>query len=776
MSNEMEDDMTTTVENGTVPASDTAPADAAAETRETGVDTDAAAGTEGATEDTGASDETDAANEAGTSDHGKKREPRWKSYHYSSKYKKFWAIYWGVTLALTIWFSKAIILGDTGLERAADSKGPVILVLTFIAVLASAGIAAFILKPMVEKDTAHVKTDRKGREKIKNKSYQMKPYHLLIMLAVDIYCFWIMEYVNNPDFSLMQFKYMVMNVAGIFIINMILLLWLNSMNRAAVVTLLTWTSFAIAFYLVYTFRGEPMQAIDFFSIWTATTVIGNYTTTMTRGLSLDIIFALCILGIFLNMRHYVVFKKGLIRKILMRVVVAIFMVAMVPFYLEVNWNGAAGIVTDLFAPYKTYKEVGTTVGFFCVAKYMRLTPPDGYSVSETTKIAEEASKDQDPNTTTDVKPVNIICIMNESWGDYEYGGNFTTNKPIMPFYDSLTENTIKGHNMVCIIGGGTAKTEYEFLTGNSVKRFPAMVPYVSYFTHSQYSLVSTLKSQGYTCYAMHPYKGSNWNRPTAYKLLGFDHFYTIDDFDTANATYYHSHISDQTNYEKIIDMVNNKKNKDDPLFLFDITMQNHGGYSADDVDRTITVDGLDDYMQNKDDLAVVERYLSLVNLSDQALEYLIDYFKDYDEPTIICMWGDHCPSMPDDFYRYIAGDSLENLPLEEKQKFYSTPFFIWANYDIPEEQDVVTSTNYLSTMLLEQTGLQMTDYNYYLKNLQKDIPALNHFGYLGTDGQYYTWENGSQDVLQNEWNYECLQYNELAEMRKRLKWFFTLDG
>ncbi|MEE8886639.1 MAG: LTA synthase family protein [Eubacteriales bacterium] len=696
----------------------------------------------------------------------KKRVAPWKTYQYSKKYKIFWSIYWGITLILTLCFSKAI-LGGNDAESAGitTSTGPVFLAVAIIAVFVSAFVSCFILRP-----------SKPVGENGKLGTYQMKPYHLLLALATSIYCFWILEYVNNPDLSEMEFKYMVMNVAGIFIMMMIMTCWLNSLSRGMSAILMIWTSFAIAFYLVYTFRGEPLQFIDFYSLWTATTVVGNYSTPLTRGLAIDIVFCLDILGIFLNMRNYVIFRKGVIKKILLRVGVFVFMLAMYPFYLNVNWNGAAGIVTDLFAPYKTYKEVGTTVGFFCVAKYMRLTPPDGYSASETEEIANQAVEEERENDTTDVKPVNIICIMNEAWGDYEYGGDFTTNQEIMPFYNSLTENTIKGHTMVCIIGGGTAKTEYEFLTGNSVKRFPAMVPYVSYFTHSQYSLVSTLKSQGYEAIAFHPYKASNWNRPTAYRLLGFDDFISEEDLDTSDMTYIHSHISDMSDYQYVIDMVNNKENEDDPLFIFNVTMQNHGGYSADDVDPYITVDGLEDTNITDDELLTVERYLTLMNQTDQALEYLINYFEDYDEPTIICMFGDHYPTMPDAFYRYIAGDSLDDLPLEEKEKFYSTPFLIWANYDIPEAQDVVTSTNYLSTILLEETGLEMTHYNYYLKDLQAEIPALNHFGYLGTDGEYHYWSDADDNTLKYEWEYECLQYNELAETRKRLTWFFSLDG
>lgn len=174
-------------------------------------------------------------------------------------------------------------------------------------------------------------------------------------------------------------------------------------------------------------------------------------------------------------------------------------------------------------------------------------------------------------------PVNIIAIMNESWFDYRTIGDPQTSEDYMPFLDSLTDNIIKGHTLTCTKGGGTAKTEYEFLTGNSCKRFPGMVPYVSYFTHSQYSIVTTLSDQGYRTVAMHPNKATNWKRTTAYRFLDFDEFIAIDQFPS-DAERYRNMISDQANYEEIV-RVYEEKEKGEPLFLFDITMQNHSGYT-----------------------------------------------------------------------------------------------------------------------------------------------------------------------------------------------------
>ena len=78
--------------------------------------------------------------------------------------------------------------------------------------------------------------------------------------------------------------------------------------------------------------------------------------------------------------------------------------------------------------------------------------------------------------------------------------------------------------------------------------------------------------------------------------------------------------------------------------------------------------------------------------------------------------------------------------------------------------------------MLEQTGLAMTPYNYFLKNQMKTMPALNHMGYMDASGKFHSWSTGQSGALTQEWNYECLQYNNLAEQRKRIDWFFTVNA
>ena len=69
-----------------------------------------------------------------------------------------------------------------------------------------------------------------------------------------------------------------------------------------------------------------------------------------------------------------------------------------------------------------------------------------------------------------------------------------------------------------------------------------------------------------------------------------------------------------------------------------MTIQNHGGYEDEDYETTVQVNEVPgEYPQ-------AEQYLSLTKKSDEALEYLIDYFSQQEEPVVILFFGDHWPN------------------------------------------------------------------------------------------------------------------------------------
>jgi phosphoglycerol transferase MdoB-like AlkP superfamily enzyme len=200
-------------------------------------------------------------------------------------------------------------------------------------------------------------------------------------------------------------------------------------------------------------------------------------------------------------------------------------------------------------------------------------------------------------------------------------------------------------------------------------------------------------------------------------------------------------------------------------------MQNHGGYDYNYFNSAVHVQGYDGGFKHE-----IEQYETLISLSDEALSYLIDYFSMSDEKTLIVFFGDHQPAMDDDFLEYCFGKKMEDLTFNEQQMQYLSKFMIWANYDIPEKEDMILSSNYLSSYMLTLTGLSPAPYNNYLNDMRKSVPAMNAYGYLGKDGviRKHSGPDSDEKIDQKVEEYKCLIYDELTQGKDRNEAFYGL--
>lgn len=103
-----------------------------------------------------------------------------------------------------------------------------------------------------------------------------------------------------------------------------------------------------------------------------------------------------------------------------------------------------------------------------------------------------------------------------------------------------------------------------------------------------------------------------------------------------------------------------------------------------------------------------EQYIALAQASDDALEELIGYYSQVEEPTLIVFFGDHQPPLKNAFYEELYGKKLSERTTAEVLQQYAVPFFLWANYDIPEQNGVILSPNYLGVLTAQTAGLPLT--------------------------------------------------------------------
>ena len=275
------------------------------------------------------------------------------------------------------------------------------------------------------------------------------------------------------------------------------------------------------------------------------------------------------------------------------------------------------------------------------------------------------------------------------------------------------------------------------------------VPYQQYLKKEQESLASHLKSLGYRTIAMHPYNSTGWDRNKVYPLLGFDEMYFIRDYKSPEKI--RKYVSDRACYDKIIELYE-EKTDDAPFFVFNVTMQNHSSYSEefDNFTPDIEVAGSES--------APLNNYLSLIKISDEAVEYLIDYFSEADEDTVIIFFGDHQPanSVVSSIWK-LNGKSTATLSDEDESNRYKVPFFIWSNFNSGTRTDMETSANFLASTVLEISGLPLYDYSAYLKNLSNKYPVVTSIRAENADGKSTALEDRRDELN----NYAILQYDRL---------------
>ena len=322
-------------------------------------------------------------------------------------------------------------------------------------------------------------------------------------------------------------------------------------------------------HYVMLFRGTPVMLSDVFSIGTAANVAQGYSApvelSVLRGVSTAVLY--CVL-VCLMQRRWKLFDRWYVRRGCSLIVVAL------AAYVVHYGLGITGTGINFWASSRSYSEF---YYFLRCAGRSIVRAPEGYSADGLQTLAEDYKGEQGTKTP------NIIVIMNESFSDLGIVGNFETNEDYMPFVHSMQKgqkNTITGNLLVSTFGGGTANTEFEFLAGDTMAFLPfGCSPYQMYVKSEMPSLVGALEAQNYQTVAMHPYLSTSWNRPQVYQSFGFDEQCYEDSFPS-DVERVRGRVSDSASYKKIIELYENKP-KGQPFFLFDVTMQNHGGYERE---------------------------------------------------------------------------------------------------------------------------------------------------------------------------------------------------
>lgn len=523
---------------------------------------------------------------------------------------------------------------------------------------------------------------------------------------------------------------------------------------AAIIAAIVLTGLGVISFYTSSFRGRALAPDDLLSARTAMNVMGEYTFTFPIRMKQALLILAAAVFLLSGIKNEGSGKLWLQRVLALLATLAVCL----------HLHFALGDVKVRHWANEGPSYTGFILNFAAQIQQMVIVPPENYS--EATMAAFEQ---QYPGREAQgEKADHIIVIMNEAFSDLRVLGDFETDNNPMYLFDELEENTVKGYALASVLGGNTANSEYEFLTGNSLGFLaPSAMPFQQYVKDDIYTLERYLAKLGYASMFTHPEKGENWLRDTVYPKLGFDESIFKDAYEDSKKL--RIHTSDEGLYDKLIEEYESRIDSGSQ-FIFAVTMQNHGPYklwdeNIEDEDRVHLI-GMED--------AEAEQYFSCIHASSRAFEKLLGYFEQREENVAILMYGDHQPSFWGSYIDQLRGPVGEGL--EDMMPNYYIPFIIWTNYDIEEQQVELTSINFLSNYLLEAAGLPLSPYNQFLSDVQQCVPAMNAYGYWSNArGGFADYSQAEGEEKEAIHAYEMLQYNAMFDEKGRSEHFFPAD-
>lgn len=517
-------------------------------------------------------------------------------------------------------------------------------------------------------------------------------------------------------------------------------------------------------YFVISFRERPIMIWDVLAFRTAMTVSSNYRFTITPRL----VFTFCaaaLTGAVVFLRPMTWEKRTVKRRTAgLAWLAACFVYGGVLF----GWlSPAFGLEVPMWDPIVSFEKEGYLLSTLLSFRSVVPLKPAGYTEEEAVSLAKE-SREADPET---IQPVNVICIMNESFSDLRlYNGlngerSFETDQTFLDFFDSLTENVQKGNLYVPVFGAMTANSEYEFLTGRSCAFVPqGSIPFQFFTKDGDDSLARRFQAEGYRTVAMHPYPGYNWNRTEAYKNLGFDTFLDEAYYDGLEDEMEwerpRGYMSDRSDYDGILLQLREKE-PGEKLFLFNVTMQNHGGYEVEGLKATVHVTRVNG-VECTGEYPKADQYLTLMKMSDEALSYLFGELEKLAEPTMVVLFGDHQPSVETSLFEALYGMRWSEVPDELKLNSFRTSYLIWTNYDRETSEMGDMSAFMLGGQVLKAAGIGAEGLFALTQDLAKQYSAVHAMGVLERDGTFSgsRTENGL-DTFPDIRRFHVLQYYEI---------------
>lgn len=621
----------------------------------------------------------------------------------------------------------------------------------------------------------HARPHKRPLSSIKAMSKTEKLRLALIVLAAPL-GFLLVEMGTNPQPLQIAPVFVLLNIALLACIFFIIFLVAQRTRGSIAFFFAICLIAGIANHYVIEFKGEPIVPADLLALSTAAAVTEGYSFSLDiHVIAAVVLFVLYCVLLAIAPKKKITKKSCAINLGCAMVLAAAFGI----FTTAIDIEDVTPCKVDPWRVEDSYKEQGSALCFFARVQDVSPKKPADYDPETVdTLLSDAASKASFDKSTiaTDAQDVSVMVVMNETFSDLSrFPGLENSEARPDNFYEIASQSIESGYTCVSALGGGTCNSEFEFLTGSSMGHMGAGVyPYVLYDLNETENLASYFSTLGYTTHAIHPESSNNWRRGTIYGQLGFEEFSSITSFEDADRL--RGLVTDRSTYDHALSLL---QQNEGPQFIFDVTIQNHGGYKTGQIPDSLMCNIELPDGSTSDEL---NEYASSLKQSDKDLTYLVEELNKLDRPVVLCFFGDHQPSFSSWLFEQTHnGKTADEIGIEAVQERYTVPYFIWAN-DAAKKAGVTdknalpstgangikqqTSLNYLGARLVKTAGLPTTAYQEFLLATSEEVLSMNMNGYLTADGTWYRMHEKS-DASQVLNNYAQVQYGNLFDRKNK---------
>ena len=377
-----------------------------------------------------------------------------------------------------------------------------------------------------------------------------------------------------------------------------------------------------------------------------------------------------------------------------------------------------------------YEDYGFPYCFSASLFNTGINKPSGYDSGTMEAINKDGTLTKSETGRSEEEMPNIIIVQLESFFDPTEVEWLKFSEDPIPNLRKMFSEYSTGYFKVPSVGAGTANTEFEVLTGMSMRFFgPGEYPYKTYVkTDVLESAATALAKYGYGTEALHNNGGNFYSRAQVFNNMGFDH-YTSKEFMNILQTTPKGWATDDILVPNIMESMDTTQGQD---FVFTISVEGHGEYPTEKVldNPKIKVSGVEDEGERN----AWEYYVNLVYEMDQFAGDLIRAVEEREEPTVVVFYGDHLPTM-----------NLEAKDLKSRY-LYNTNYVIWDNIGLEKEDGNLAAYQIVAEVQRREQVVSETVFNYHqqrceTKNYLSDLELLQYDIMYGE--QYVYEEDGA---------------------------------